>query len=258
MTLLPSNTNLPTIIPPTLTLMPSQGPSHSPTFFPLLKSEEPVSTCDDRHPADNDLFAIVTASFGLAPDYIPGDLVRLANYLPGIVSLPDNLMRREAAEALAGMVGDMRVEGLAPTVLSSYRSFVEQDVAHRLSEVEDPANASQVSAIPGHSEHQLGTVVDFGSPELLRLTGDPGVKFSPLFGQTSEGKWLKIHAHEYGFTLTNPPEAQPWTGLSYEPWHYRYVGIALATYLYQSGYFLTEYLFQVRPGLPCIPTLGTP
>ncbi|MFA5874033.1 MAG: D-alanyl-D-alanine carboxypeptidase family protein [Anaerolineales bacterium] len=65
--------------------------------------------------------------------------------------------------------------------------------------------------------------------------------------------WLTTHAHEYGFTMTNPPEAQLWTGLTYEPWHYRYVGVDLATYLHGSGYFLTEYLFQVRLGLPCMP-----
>ena len=133
-----------------------------------------------------------------------------------------------------------------------------RSVAYNRWQVEDPAHASQVSALPGHSEHQLGTAVDFGSPELPDLTGDPTMRFSPLFSQTSEGLWLTAHAHEYGFTLTNPPDAQPWTGLIYEPWHYRYVGVDLATYLHESGYFLTEYLFQVRPGLPCMPALDAP
>lgn len=97
--------------------------------------------------------------------------------------------------------------------------------------------------------------MDFGSSGLLALTGDPVIKFSPLFSQTSEGLWLAVHSHEYGFTLTNPPWAQPWTGLTYEPWHYRYIDVALATSLYESGYFLTEYLFQVRTALPCMPAM---
>jgi LAS superfamily LD-carboxypeptidase LdcB len=104
----------------------------------------------------------------------------------------------------------------------------------------------------------LGTVVDFGSSGLHALTGNPAIKFSPLFAKTGEGLWLAAHSHEYGFTLTNPPEVQPWTGLTYEPWHYRYIGVALATYLYESGYFLTEYLFQVLTALPCIPALDEP
>ena len=214
--------------------------------------------CSERHPAVNDLLTIVTASFGLAPDYVPSDLVMLGNYLPGIVTLPENMLRKEAAGALKKMIDAMRVEGLAPTILSTFRSYLEQDVAHRKAEVDDPANAAQISALPGHSEHQLGTVVDFSSPGLPALTGFPDVKFSPLFEQTNEGQWLTLHAHEYGFAMTNPPGAQAWTGLTYEPWHYRYVGVDLATYLYESGYFLTEYLFQVRPGMPCIPTISTP
>ena len=216
-------------------------------------SDPPVLACDERHPADEDLLVIVTAAFGLAPDYVPGDLVRLGNYLPGSVTLPDMLLRQEAAEALGKMVAAMKAEGLMPTVLSSYRSYYEQAVTRNRWEVDDPGNAYVVSALPGHSEHQLGTVVDFSSPELPALSGDPLVKFSPLFARTSEGLWLTTHASEYGFTLTNPPEAQPWTGLTYEPWHYRYVGVDLASYLPLSGYFLTEYLFQVRLALPCIP-----
>ena len=64
----------------------------------------------------------MTASFGLAPDYVPGDLVRLRNYIPGSVTLLDMLLRREAAEALGKMVKAMKPEGLSPTVLPSYPS----------------------------------------------------------------------------------------------------------------------------------------
>jgi D-alanyl-D-alanine carboxypeptidase len=121
-------------------------------------------------PATSADLPIVTASFGLAHDYVPGDLVSLGNYLPASVTLPDLLLRREAAEALRNMVGDMKDDGLAPTILSSYRSYFKQAVARHRWEVDDPTNASQVSALPGHSEHQLGTVVDFSSSGLLALT----------------------------------------------------------------------------------------
>jgi zinc D-Ala-D-Ala carboxypeptidase len=83
--------------------------------------------------------------------------------------------------------------------------------------VDDLANSEQISALPGHSEYQLGTVVDYGSPELPDLTGDTLDVFSPLLAQTEEGLWLEAHACEYGFTLTNPPQAQPMTSLIYQP-----------------------------------------
>jgi len=196
---------------------------------------------------------VVSAGFGLDPHYVPPDLVRLGAYLPGAVSLPDNQLRQAAAAALGQLVKAMRLESLHPTILSAYRSYADQVVAHDRWLASDPATADQVSALPGHSEHQLGTVVDFGSPEMPALTGSATDPFSPLFDQTGEGRWLAAHAFEYGFTLTNPPGAEPWTGLTYEPWHYRYVGVDLATYLHESGYFLTEYLFKVGPALPCIP-----
>jgi D-alanyl-D-alanine carboxypeptidase len=219
-------------------------------------SDAPVVACDERRPAANDLLPIVTASFGLDPDYVPPDLISLGDYVTFKVSSPEYLLRVEAATALGRMVKAMQADGLAPTVLSAYRGYYDQVVTYQKWLEQDPAYANQVSAQPGHSEHQLGTVVDFGSPELPGLVGDPTVRFHPLFAQTSEGVWLAAHAHEYGFTLTNPPEAQPLTGLTYEPWHYRYVGVDLATYLHESGYFLTEYLYKLMKALPCIPDIS--
>jgi D-alanyl-D-alanine carboxypeptidase len=197
--------------------------------------------------------AEVTDSFGIASGYVPPDLVKLGGYVSGYVALPDLMLRQEAAQALGEMVKAMKAEGLAPTVLSAYRSYADQAVSHRRWQAEDPAHAGEISAPPGHSEHQLGTTVDFGSPGLPALTGDPSVKFSPLFVQTGEGQWLRAHAHEYGFTMTNPLGAERLTGLTYEPWHYRYVGADLATYLHEGGYFLTQYLSLARPELPCMP-----
>ena len=224
-------------------------------MFPL-PTQDPAATpipCNQRRPAADDLLAEVNASYGLDPNYIPGDLVRLGDFLPGNVTLPDMLLRQPAARALGQMVKVMLADGLSPTVLSSYRSYFEQAVAHQRWVVDDPANADQVSALPGHSEHQLGTVVDFGSPEMPALTGSNIDKFSPLFDQTSEGRWLAGHAFEYGFSMSSPPGSESLTGLAYEPWHYRYVGVDMASYLHASGYFLDEYLLKVRPVMPCLP-----
>jgi zinc D-Ala-D-Ala carboxypeptidase len=240
---------------PTITPSVTVSPTPSPTFFPLptLDPELPPSACDKRRPAGDDLLAEVNANYGLDPNYVPPDLVRLGDYLPGRVTLPDMLLRQVAAKPLGIMVKAMLAAGLSPTVLSSYRSYFQQAVAHQRWVVEDPANADQISALPGHSEHQLGTVVDFGSPEMPAITGSNTDKFSPLFVQTSEGRWLVDHAFEYGFSMSSPPGSEALTGLAYEPWHYRYVGVDLAGYLKAGGYYLDEFLLKVRPVQPCVP-----
>jgi len=242
----------PAVSPPA---SPIASPSPLPTLFPLptLDPEVTLVPCDQRRPAADDLLSEVNASYGLDPNYVPGDLVRLGNYLPGRVTLPDMLLRLEAAQALGEMVKTMLADGLSPTVLSSYRSYFEQAVAHQRWVVDDPANADLISALPGHSEHQLGTAVDFGSPEMPALTGSTSDKFSPDFDRTSESRWLMEHAYEYGFSLTSPEGAEALTGLAYEPWHYRYVGVELASYLHTSDLFLDEYLLKVRPVMPCLP-----
>jgi zinc D-Ala-D-Ala carboxypeptidase len=240
---------------PSSTPYATASPTPSSTLFPL-PTQDPQSTsiaCDLRRPTADDLLAEVNASYGLDPNYIPGDLVPLGDYLPGHVTLPDMLLRQVAAVPLGKMVKVMLADGLAPSVLSSYRSYFEQAVAHQRWVVEDPVHADQISALPGHSEHQLGTVVDFGSPEMPAITGSNTDKFSPLFATTGVGRWLAEHAFEYGFTMTSPPGAEALTGLAYEPWHYRYIGVDLALYLRTSGYFLDEYLLKVRPLMPCLP-----
>jgi len=252
----PSPTASPTLTSTsTLTPLPSPTPTPAPTLFPLptLDPQATPVACDKRRPAAQDLFAEVSANYGLDPNYVPPDLVKLGFYLPGWVTLPEMLLRQPAAQALGKMVKAMLAEGLAPTVLSSYRSYFDQAVAHQRWVVEDPAHANDISALPGHSEHQLGTVIDFSSPEIPALTGSTTDPFSPLFAQTGEGQWLAQHAFEYGFSMSSPPGAIMLTGLAYEPWHYRYVGVEMATYLHASGYYLDEYLLKVRPVLPCIP-----
>jgi D-alanyl-D-alanine carboxypeptidase len=250
----------PTVPNPTLPPSPTPLPSATPlpTPFPLPASDTPLVGCDQRKPAADDLLPVVTSRFGLSPDYVPPGLVKLGDYISYKVVNPGFLFRAAAVDALVKLVQAMQADGLHPLILSSYRGYYDQVIVRQNWDKSDPNYAYLISAEPGHSEHQLGTVVDFGSPELPGLVGDPAVQFDPLFAQTSEGLWLADHAAEYGFTMTNPQGAYDWTGLIYEPWHYRYVGTDLATYLQASGNFLTRFLMQARPVLPCIPSLSTP
>ena len=239
---------LPTNIPqPTATATPTITPS--PTATPTAT---PIGPCDARMPQD-DLFTIVTQTYGLSRDYAPQDLVLLTDYLPVEVTLgyPTEL-RQVALGPLIQMIADMQNAGLQPWILSGYRSYSAQAISWEKWNREEPERAAILSARPGHSEHQLGTTHDFGSPELADIVGIEDIEFHTYFYQTSEGIWLAENAHRYGFTLSYPRGAQELTGFFYEPWHFRYVGEEMATFLHDSGTYLTEYQLINQPE-PCIP-----
>ena len=162
------------------------------------------------------------------------------------------MIREIAAEPLAELIADMHAAGLRPTIISGYRSYDAQSIAWRKWQEKQPERASIISAPPGHSEHQLGTTVDFGSPELSALVGDEDIEFHTNFYMTSEGDWLAQHAHEYGFVLSFPRETFELTGMYYEPWHFRYVGREIAAMLTQSGTSLIAHLLTTQP-TPCVP-----
>jgi len=121
-------------------------------------------------------------------------------------------------------------------VVSGYRSYQEQDALFRFYVQQmGEARASRFSAQPGHSEHQMGTALDLGSPE-------NGYQLEESFGLTRAGVWMQQHAAGFGFVLSYPQGREDVTGYAYEPWHYRYVGMDVAQKVVASGLTLTEYL----------------
>ena len=262
-------------IPPTPTLHPQATPvqiaevtseplqvvAYDQTSEPIALDPEmdkgvatavPALKCAERLPG-SDLLAIVTKEYGLSKDYAPDDLVALAEHLPYHVTVgyPSEI-RQVALQPLVGMIDEMLAEGLQPQVLSGYRSYAAQAISWDKWNRLYPERAAIISAQPGHSEHQLGTVIDFGSPELPGLVGQPGIQFHTYFYKTSEGQWLAENAHRYGFTLSFTEKAFDTTGFYYEPWHFRYVGQPLAEQLREQNMTLTEYQLANKPP-PCIP-----
>lgn len=250
--IIPTEADLP---PATITPLPTSTTNPNPTeTATTTPSPTPtaIGPCSDRQPGD-DLLTLVTLEYGLSRNYIPGDLIEISSRFPVTVTLGyPNQVRRVILEPLSQMVEDMIDAGLQPQIISGYRSYSAQAIAWSKWFEKVPESAAIVSAPPGHSEHQLGTTVDFGSPELAEIVGVEDIEFHTYFYKTSEGMWLGEHAHEYGFTLSYSREAFELTGLYYEPWHYRYVGSELATELKQQGLTLAEYLLDTGPP-PCIP-----
>lgn len=226
---------------PTLTSTPTLIPS--PTATPT-QTATPISNCSERNPTD-DLLTLVTRDFALSRQYKPSDLVPLYPIFSTRVTLGfDTYVRQALVEPLQALIDDMHSAELNPTIISGYRSYSVQALAWDKWQKEVGERAEQLSAPPGTSEHQLGTTVDFGSPDLNN-------KFHTMFSQTGEGEWLLENAHRYGFTLSYPRHSQEITKFFYEPWHYRYVGVELATELYDSQTFLTEWQLETMPP-PCL------
>lgn len=241
--------------PPTPTITPTPTSTPTPTITPIPTSTPtptPLPPCTQRLPQDN-LFTLVTRTYGLSRDYTPTDLIPIADHFPvQITKGYPTQIRAIILPPLSQMITDMQAAGLQPFIISGFRSYYAQSIAYQKWLQKTPDTANLVSSPPGHSEHQLGTTIDFGSPELASIIGDPNMEFHTYFYKTSEGQWLIANAHRYGFTLSYPLDAYEITGFYYEPWHYRYIGIEMATLIHDLGISFTEYQLLNQPP-PCIP-----
>lgn len=154
--------------------------------------------------------------WGIPISYEPSDLVKLDPRLTA--GGREQSLRREAAESITRMLDDARAEGVDIRVTSSYRSGPMQ-VRIYLRAIRNDGLNQRYSAPPGHSEHQLGTTVDFVDPEEKHT-------FSRQFDKTPQGQWLEKNAGRYGWVRTYYPHNEAETGYISEPWHWRYFGVA--------------------------------
>ncbi|HSL00421.1 MAG TPA: M15 family metallopeptidase [Rubrobacteraceae bacterium] len=194
----------------------------------VAASSEARRKCDD-------LRVLVDQRHTLSSDYVPKDLVSLHDYGVPILGSEALHLRREAAENLGRLVEDAAAYGEELVVASAYRSYRDQRTSHsRLASVYG-AEAAGMSATPGHSQHQLGTAVDFTNAAASYQVWLP-------FGETSASLWLEHNAWKYGFILAYPSGKEDETGYQWEPWHYRYVGVENARRIVESGVSLQKFL----------------
>lgn len=185
------------------------------------------------------MLMLVNRDNRISKTYEPGDLV-----LPRVetrkASLQENIyLRKEAAQALERMFETARFEaGYTLYAVSGYRSYGIQQILFnaKVEEVGGRQKALRRVAPAGTSEHQLGLAIDIQAPSHLNL--------SQAFGQTQEGQWAGANAHRFGFILRYKREWSAVTGISDEPWHFRYVGIAHATAMYMLDIPLESYVEQ--------------
>ena len=166
-------------------------------------------------------------------------------YVPNLVYFsPDREIDERIADAAHQMLNDAKAAGKSIYIGSVYRSLDDQarifnySMENRrsagMSYWEAYKDVSSLVAEPGTSEHALGLALDLQSNYYTDL--DEGQE------RTAEAQWLKENCYKYGFILRYPPGKTDITGISYEPWHYRYVGVEDATRITELGLTLEEYL----------------
>ena len=156
----------------------------------------------------------------------------------------NQFMDVRCADRLLQMMQDCFDAGCTPYICSGYRTMEKQQflfnnkiarlVAMGVSAEEAPMQAAESVAIPGTSEHQLGLavdIIDYNYPYLDEFQENMPTQ-----------KWLMENSWRYGFILRYPSDKSDITGIIYEPWHYRYVGMVAAREIYELGVTLEEYL----------------
>lgn len=158
------------------------------------------------------------------------------------------LFDERAADSLEKMLADAEKAGCKMYLVSGYRSvsrqkalferktnyYIDQGLAREKAEQE----AAKWVARPGTSEHNLGLAADIVSSDWYSGHND----LTADFEQTQHFKWLKANCAEYGFVIRYPEDKQDITGITYEPWHYRYVGQEAAKIIMEKGICLEEYI----------------
>lgn len=176
---------------------------------------------------EEEFLKLVNKEKPLDKTYVPKDLCIVSNV--DFIMRADETMyiNKEVLYYYSLLYNDAISKGLRLTIFSGYRSYAKQEILWH----KNP-NEFYV-AKPGYSEHQTGLAIDVSRRD-IGLTKN--------FENTEEYKYLKRHAHEFGFIVRYPKEKQKITGYLFEPWHLRYVGIENATNIYKNNLTLEEYL----------------
>jgi D-alanyl-D-alanine carboxypeptidase len=161
---------------------------------------------------------------------VPADYQGYNGGLDDTKPTPPQGLFPEVIDAFNLMQAQAESEGLDVYIASGYRSYYyQQNVYNRYCEYDSPEVVDTYSARAGYSEHQSGYAFDLNS-------------IDDSFADTAEGQWIAENCYKYGFVIRFPEGKEDITGYQYESWHLRYVGVDVATYMYENNLCLEEYL----------------
>lgn len=190
----------------------------------------PVSELTNTH-----TFELINTDHAISTIPVQADLVPVAPLLP--VAQDGILMRPDALAAVAGLLDSARAAGYGPFhIASGFRSLERQNQLYQ--QMADPSLVQP----PGHSEHHSGLAADIVPTNLAQRHAPLSEQ---LDGTSAEEQFLADNAWRYGLILRYPAGTKDITGIAFEPWHFRYVGVPHAWYMAQHNLTLEEYLQQL-------------
>ncbi len=199
-----------------------------PVYITLPGAERITALVDD-YEAQESIWVLVNKQRAVATDYVPENLTTPPLEIRPNATGDERMLRSELVKPLVTLFKDAESKGYALMIGSAYRSgATQQSLFNGYVASAGREEAEKYSAHPGHSEHQLGLAVDIS-------TVSQSCYLSECFLGTPEGQWLAENAYKYGFTLRYPQGKETITGYNFEPWHFRYVGVDLATALRESN-----------------------
>lgn len=180
-----------------------------------------------------DILVLVNKNNQLSNSYIPNDLEAISNKYAN----EGKPLRQVAKRAFEDLSQDAALLGYRVVAVSAYRDYAYQKKLFEYYVKEKGLEYALIcSSKPGHSEHQTGLAVDVEGSN----------RDYDHFEEADEFNWMRENAHHYGFILRYPKGKEHITGFKYEPWHYRYVGKEVASYIYENNLTLEEYLFSLK------------
>jgi len=188
-----------------------------------------VGTLTKLSQTDRELLKKYSKVYFLSENYVPAKLALIPSEFLLHAERPESAYT-DVLPFLTRMLGEARGNGTPLEVVSAYRSFAEQQAVKTGYKLSYGSGANRFSADQGYSEHQLGTAVDLATPTQgglsLKLADDPAYN------------WLLANAHRFGFVLSYPENNSYY---QFEPWHWRFVGVALATDLHTKGQYFYDF-----------------
>lgn len=159
----------------------------------------------------------------------------IGEYAPELGEIEGQKLDQRILEPMQKFVGDARAEGLSVFLSSGYRGYEEQQyLFNRKVEQYGEEQAATIVSRPGTSEHQTGLACDI-TDEYYALKNES-------LENTALYQWMSRHCQEYGFIVRYPKDKEEITGIIYEPWHFRYVGVEAATYMVEHNLCLEEFV----------------
>lgn len=203
----------------------------------LLTPQAAVAASYNIDSADS-LQVVVNKHRLLTPtSYVPASLVKVSG----------ERLRKEAATAYIRFSKAAKAAGINVRTISGYRSYAEQQSLYTNYVAQyGQATADTLAARPGYSEHQTGLATDIGNAS--------GVcALRACFANTPAGRFAADEGWKYGFIVRYPAGAQSTTGYTHEPWHLRFVGVALATAMKAAGVTTLERCFGLEDAPDYLP-----